>query len=104
MSFNENVLALCEQDHLILRPDVYYHFEVIHDCKSCARLVDEFSPLYADRVEVHHLCEQTVMHFLPGTTYLLKDVEDCDACHHLNVYLTLDRRTGRAPYAAGMSE
>jgi hypothetical protein len=32
------VLALCEQDMLVLKPNVLYRFEVVEGCRSCAAL------------------------------------------------------------------
>lgn len=37
-------MALCEQNHVILRPDVVYIFRVIPGCAECARLAAHYSP------------------------------------------------------------
>ena len=61
MSFNENVLALCEQDHLILFPDVYYHFEVVHagECIAAGRTESDVMPL-DDTLAVQRIMAQAI--------------------------------------------
>ena len=34
-------LKLCEKDHLILRPDIWYKFEYDHTCPSCRKAYHE---------------------------------------------------------------
>jgi hypothetical protein len=37
-----SVLALCEQDAVILKPDQLYRFEVVEGCEKCARLAGAY--------------------------------------------------------------
>lgn len=38
MTSEIHVLALCEQEAVVLRPNVLYRFEVVEGCKKCAKL------------------------------------------------------------------
>lgn len=37
-------MFICETEHIFLKPDVTYLFEVDPDCESCLRYVDRTSP------------------------------------------------------------